>query len=533
MTASQLFSTYLSMNLLIGLALFLGLLIPFIFKYVRKPLLRGAELKIQYSLLSAIIVIGFASPFFPKEEIFAPLVKVWSPQSNFVPYPLQKEGYGYVDLPLRAVPMVQLSRVYSSFVGAVLLVFVLGLGKFILDLFRLVSVKNESFVIRKYKNIYVSMNENVRIPFSFWIPNQKNIVVPSSLISTENLKNAILHELQHHRQGDTKWVYVIWGFRLTFFMNPFVHLWSRRISEIQEFACDEALVDQGKVDSLAYASCLVQVAQTALKYESQPVCATGLAFLVERNFLKRRITTMLETKKTRTQFKAVLPILGLAVGVLSATAYASQGLIKDRRITLAQAGEMARTNLGNGGFPIVVNESVVKWLNYYVGTPDGREKVKAALARMDSFKGVISKKLDEYQMPEELLAVPLIEAGYQNAEAKENPSGAAGLWQFIAQTARNYGLRVDDQIDERLNVELETDAAMRYILSNKLRFKDWQLSMLSYNVGEGAVQEAIVKTGSRDPWVLVQNGLTSEEGRHYLPKLMAAILILRNQSLVQ
>jgi membrane-bound lytic murein transglycosylase D len=287
------------------------------------------------------------------------------------------------------------------------------------------------------------------------------------------------------------------------------------------------------VESLAYASCLVQVAQTALKHETQPVCATGLTFMIERNMLKRRITAMLEQKKTRFSFGAVLPALCLTVIVLGATAYASQSLIQDRRVTLSQAEEMAKSARDNGEFPIVVNDLVLKWLNYFLGTPDGREKVRMALSRMENYRPTIMKKLEEYQMPEELLAVPLIEAGYQNLEPKKNPIGAAGLWQFISQTAQNFGLRVDKQVDERMNVELETDAAMRYLLANKLRFKDWQLSILSYNAGEATVQNAILKTGSRDPWVLVRSGFTNEESSSYLPKLMAAILIVKNPLSVQ
>jgi len=97
---------------------------------------------------------------------------------------------------------------------------------------------------------------------------------------------------------------------------------------------------------------------------------------------------------------------------------------------------------------------------------------------------------------------------------------------FIKSTARNYGLQVDDQVDERLNVDLLTDAAMRYLQSNYLRFKDWHLSALSYNIGENAVQEAIRRSGSKDAWVLIRNGY--ENDRNYLPKLMAAILIMKN-----
>lgn len=131
------------------------------------------------------------------------------------------------------------------------------------------------------------------------------------------------------------------------------------------------------------------------------------------------------------------------------------------------------------------------------------------------------------------MAVPIIESGYQNlTEGQSNtPVKAAGLWQFIPTTARNYGLRVDSQKDERLDIALNTDAAMRYLQSNNLRFKDWHLSALAYNMGERAVQKGMNSLNTRDAWTLIRNGY--EGDKDYLPKLMAAILIMRSPESVQ
>ncbi len=102
---------------------------------------------------------------------------------------------------------------------------------------------------------------------------------------------------------------------------------------------------------------------------------------------------------------------------------------------------------------------------------------------------------------------------------------------FLAQTARDYGLRVDEQVDERLNAELLTDAAMRYLKGGKLKFNDWALSVLAFNIGDAKVLEGIETTGSRDPWVLVRKGY--ENDKDYLAKVMAAILILRNPESIE
>jgi membrane-bound lytic murein transglycosylase D len=108
---------------------------------------------------------------------------------------------------------------------------------------------------------------------------------------------------------------------------------------------------------------------------------------------------------------------------------------------------------------------------------------------------------------------------------------SAGIWQFIPQTARNYGLRVDAQKDERLDMALLTDAAMRYLQANNLRFKDWQLALMAYNMGENAVQKAMVDLDTRDAWTLIRNG--REGDKDYLAKFMAAVLIMRNPDSVE
>ena len=90
---------------------------------------------------------------------------------------------------------------------------------------------------------------------------------------------------------------------------------------------------------------------------------------------------------------------------------------------------------------------------------------------------------------------------------------------------------MNNKVDDRLDVALLTDAAMRYLQANNLRFNDWHLSALAFNYGEGNVQKGMEATGSRDAWTLIRNG--HEGDKDYLPKLMAAILIMKNPESVQ
>lgn len=221
---------------------------------------------------------------------------------------------------------------------------------------------------------------------------------------------------------------------------------------------------------------------------------------------------------------------GILVALMTVTAVATQGLLQDRRISRMEAVRLADVARQTSTFPVVINDLVLRQLNRFVGTSEGREFVKESLARMQNYRPLIDEKMKEYGVPTELLAVPLIESGYQNLAPNNKVGWGAGLWMFIKKTAQVYGLRVDSQVDERLNVEKLTDAAMRLLKSDFYRFQDWQLSVLAYNMGENAVQNAINKTGSRDAWVLVRQGF--ENDKEYLAELMAAIIIMKNPELL-
>jgi membrane-bound lytic murein transglycosylase D len=198
-------------------------------------------------------------------------------------------------------------------------------------------------------------------------------------------------------------------------------------------------------------------------------------------------------------------------------------------VTQANAEELAATARAKSDFPVVVNEAVLQQLNRYLGTEQGREFLRRSLARMESSRPMLDEKFAKYRAPRELLAVGIVESGFQNLPAHRNPIGAAGIWQFIASTARIFGMRVDDQLDERLDEVKETEAALRYLTMNYLRFQDWQLAFLAYNMGEENLQKAIEKTGTWDAWELIRRG--HEGDKNYLAKVMAAVLILQNPEL--
>ena len=529
MSFASLLSVYLTLNVLIAIAY--GALV---IAERKAGLSARSELRLHYGALAVVFVLALAQPLMPSPEIFQPPAKLWSAESmkSFDgQYQAASAGFLKVSTPLGS-PAVDAG--FISFLWALLgAAFALAsVGFAARDVQRWFVIRRGSFLVRSIGRVRIFVNDGVSVPFAYRSLRAANVVVPSGVLaSPRDFRMVIAHELMHHRHGDTAWVYPLWLLKTLSPWNPAIWLWNETINEIQEFACDEALVDQRKVESRAYVRCLVEVAQTAISRRSVPACASGMALSSESKLLKRRVQKMLfenTPKKTGSRAGAIALLLA---SLMCATAFASKGLVQDRRVSLEQAQAMASKAKAESGFPVEVNELVLRQLNRYIGTPEGREFMRTALQRMENYRALVSEATARYGVPGEIMAIPIAESGYENLPPKRNPYGAAGLWQFIASTARTYGLVVDDRRDERLDVEVETDAAMRYLKSNNLQFRDWNLAVLAYNMGERAVQKAIEETGSRDAWTLIRKGY--EGDKDYLAKVVASILIMQNPDSVQ
>lgn len=545
MTLARLLSAYCTLNLLLLLAVTALFLFSICVRQRRRSLSAATELKLHYAVISALLALTIVHPFLPRNDALSPAARVWAAHSfKSFPHDFTSPGDGgYLSVPTPiGVSMLHADHVTILWGLLAALLLIWGGRTLYRDLARLLKTRKDAFCIRRIGRVRMYASSHIHVPFSYWLPGQANVFVPTTLLERHReYRMAVVHELQHHRNGDTRWVYVVAALRLLCVLNPAIHWWNRWLSELQEFACDETLVDQRKVESQAYARCLVEVAQTAINQARVPVCATGFLFLTERNLLKRRIEKMLGKSSKRTSTALIVGFGVLLTTVMGVASFASSGLIQDRRVTMAQA-ELMASKARNGsdfhsgipsGFPVVVNDQVLKQLNRYIGTPEGREIMRKALQRMENFEATIGEYLRKYAVPVEIMAIPLIESGFRNLSEPESgtPMKAAGIWQFIPSTARVFGLRVDNQKDERLDIGLSTDAALRLLLSDKLRFNDWHLSVLAYNAGETKVQQGIDATGSRDAWTLIRNGY--EGDKDYLPKVLAAILIMRNPESVE
>ena len=122
---------------------------------------------------------------------------------------------------------------------------------------------------------------------------------------------------------------------------------------------------------------------------------------------------------------------------------------------------------------------------------------------------IIEPILKQYGIPEDFKYVPLIESGL--ARNQYSPKGAAGLWQFMPQTGRDYGLTVNANVDERMNVRLATIAAAKYIKDLHKQFNSWTLTAAAYNGGEGRMRRQINLQNQNDYFKL---DLNSETGKY-------------------
>ena len=174
-----------------------------------------------------------------------------------------------------------------------------------------------------------------------------------------------------------------------------------------------------------------------------------------------------------------------------------------------------------GGLPVVETPKVEIWLRYF--QTKGRSVFMKWLVRSRSYEPLVVPLLQEQGLPRELFFLAMIESGFSNTASSR--VRATGTWQFMKRTAKHYGLKIDYWVDERRDPVKSTLAAARYLKELYARFGDWYLAIAAYNAGPGKVNRAIRKTKSRDFWVLARSRYLRSETKHYVPKMLAALII--------
>ena len=198
-----------------------------------------------------------------------------------------------------------------------------------------------------------------------------------------------------------------------------------------------------------------------------------------------------------------------------AYAFAESSRLQARSVRLVKAP----------AYSVATNNSQVK---YFVDrfTTSRRDVVGLWVRRSGHYLDMIFDVFRAKGLPEDLAFTAMIESGFNPTAVSR--VGAKGLWQFMAPTARLYGLRVDRWVDERLDPEKSTVAAAGYLNDLYVRYGSWELAQAAYNAGEVKIDKAIRGTGSSDFWDLSRSKYLRRETKDFVPAIQAAMLIGRD-----
>jgi hypothetical protein len=161
-----------------------------------------------------------------------------------------------------------------------------------------------------------------------------------------------------------------------------------------------------------------------------------------------------------------------------------------------------------------LDKEMITNMNYHTNTT-------LVLKRANKVFPVLEPILAKYGIPDDFKYLAVIESSLVNAVS---PAGARGVWQFMPLTAKEKGMEVSDQVDERYHLEKATEAACKYFLSAKEKFGSWTLAAASYNGGIGGIKSKIEEQQVDNYYDL----LLTEETSRYVFRILALKEIMKN-----
>jgi membrane-bound lytic murein transglycosylase D len=178
------------------------------------------------------------------------------------------------------------------------------------------------------------------------------------------------------------------------------------------------------------------------------------------------------------------------------------------------------------------NDRVEYYVDFFLD--DARDRFNIWLGRLNRYEGMIRTRFRAAGVPEDLVYLAAIESGYSNTAVSR--ASAVGMWQFMSYTARDYGMVVDDWVDERRDPFKATDAAARFLARQYERFGSWYLAAAAYNGGPNRVSRGLRRLSQRGDTTLSDETFFRlsdrryllRETRDYVPKLIAATQIAKH-----
>ena len=184
-----------------------------------------------------------------------------------------------------------------------------------------------------------------------------------------------------------------------------------------------------------------------------------------------------------------------------------------------------------------IPREMVERVKYHISVYSGplHNTIAKYISRKEKYFSMIRRIFKENNLPEDLAYISMLESGF-NPRALSH-AGARGMWQFMPETGRRYGLRVQESLDERLDPEKASIAAAQYFKELIGIFggrSSVMLAMAAYNAGEGRIVGALRKIDNpmrnRDFWYIYRMGYLADETNEYIPRVISLLIISEHPS---
>jgi membrane-bound lytic murein transglycosylase D len=177
--------------------------------------------------------------------------------------------------------------------------------------------------------------------------------------------------------------------------------------------------------------------------------------------------------------------------------------------------------------PVRWDPRVVRYLEFFKDDPRGRATFAHLYKRSGRYRDVVKRALRKKGLPEDLLWVAMVESGFD--PTVRSAAGALGLWQFMPDAGKTYGLQQDRWLDQRLSPQAASEAAADFLSDLYRRFTSWDLALASYNMGYGGMAAIVRRFNTNDFWALAHvEGSMPWETTLYVPKILAMATVARN-----
>jgi beta-lactamase regulating signal transducer with metallopeptidase domain len=215
-----------------------------------------------------------------------------------------------------------------------------------------------SVMLRRHMRTVIVVSDRIEVPFSLRTLRWRWVVLPNHLLGNrEDLRFAVGHELQHHRHGDTSWAWISQALSILLWPNPLIHLWRRWHGNVQEMACDEALLERPGFKVKEYARCLLDVAARVLierqTHQFAPsMAAPGRDGRATATLLQRRIEMLFASSSRRLSQPFLVTALALAICCGVCVSALAAGLTSASRENVADATGLKKADEALASSPV-------------------------------------------------------------------------------------------------------------------------------------------------------------------------------------